>query len=86
MPTIDMLHNMETPRSLRSISPQTSIGDVARGTGISVSHVSRIFNGRRMPRLDTAQKIANYLQVTVDQLMAAINEGLASPDPRKLAA
>lgn len=40
-----------------------NLSDVARGTGISVSHVSRIFNGLRTPSLDVAETIAKYLGV-----------------------
>ncbi len=40
-----------------------NLSDVARGTGISVSHVSRIFSGLRTPSLDVAETIAKYLGV-----------------------
>lgn len=40
-----------------------NLSDVARGTGISVSHVSRIFSGLRTPSLDVAEAIAKYLGV-----------------------
>jgi transcriptional regulator with XRE-family HTH domain len=40
-----------------------NLSDVARGTGISVSHVSRIFGGLRTPSLDVAETISNYLGV-----------------------
>lgn len=40
-----------------------NLSDLARGTGISVSHVSRIFNGLRTPSLDVAETIAKYLGV-----------------------
>lgn len=44
-----------------------NLSDVARGTGISVSHVSRIFSGLRSPSLDVAETIAKYLGVGMSE-------------------
>lgn len=45
-----------------------TISDVARGTGLHLTHVSRIFNGKRKPSLAAAKKIADYLHVSLDRL------------------
>lgn len=77
MPTVDTLYVMDTPRALRSLKAGTSVGDVARGTGITHSHISRIFNGRRTPSMACAVKIANFLGITLDDLNAALMEAAA---------
>jgi transcriptional regulator with XRE-family HTH domain len=53
------------PQRVRTMADfaNLNLSDVARGTGISVSHVSRIFNGLRTPSLDVAETIAKYLGV-----------------------
>jgi DNA-binding Xre family transcriptional regulator len=82
MPTIEFQPTMQTPRSLRLIRPNVSIGDVARGTGLSASNLSRIMNGKRTPRMDTAITICRYLGCTVDDLLAAVAESTAVADSR----
>lgn len=47
-----------------------NLSDVARGTGVSVAHVSRIFSGLRTPSLDVAEKIAKYLGVGLSEFTA----------------
>lgn len=44
------------------------LGEISRATGISLSHLSRIANGNRWPSFDTANQIATYLGVTLDEL------------------
>lgn len=46
--------------------------DVARNTGIHVTHINRIFNGKRRPSLQTASKISTYLGCTLEELQAAL--------------
>ena len=41
-----------------------SLSDIARGTGLSSGAVSRIFNGKRKPYLDTALSICDYISRT----------------------
>lgn len=43
---------------------------ISRSTGISVAHISRIFNGQSNPTLVTASKLARYLNCTLDDLAA----------------
>lgn len=41
--------------------------DVARALGISRAHVCLVFNGRRLPRLDMAARIAECLGMSLDE-------------------
>lgn len=41
---------------------------MARRTGYTLAHISRIFNGKRTPSLRAAGKIARALGVSVDEL------------------
>lgn len=45
---------------------------IAKGTGMSVSAVSKIFSGKRMPGLVKAIKIAQFMGVSVEFLMGNI--------------
>ncbi|MEY8463318.1 helix-turn-helix domain-containing protein [Streptococcus merionis] len=46
------------------------IVDVAEGTGLSKSTLTAIYYERtKRPGIDTLQKIANYLDVTIDELL-----------------
>ena len=45
-----------------------NLSDVARGTGISISHINRVFNGNRTPSLPVLRKIAQYLKVDLTEL------------------
>lgn len=47
---------------------------VARITGTDLAHISRIFNGKATPSLDLAKRIADSLEITVDQLIKALPE------------
>lgn len=46
--------------------------EISRSTGISISHVSRIFSGNRMPSLVVAKKLSTYLNITMDQLLVLL--------------
>jgi hypothetical protein len=61
-----------TPDSLQRLSPDTSLNDIERGTGISVSHLSRVFNGKRNFSSDNLQAVSAYLGVSVDRLLAEL--------------
>lgn len=45
---------------------------IARAQGLDQSYVSRIFNGQRTPSLQSAQKIAAMLGMTLDQFVEAL--------------
>lgn len=49
-----------------------NMSDVARGTKMSLSAVSRVFSGDRNPRISTAIRIAAYLGITIDELLQII--------------
>jgi len=44
-----------------------SFSDLARAVDVSVSHVSYIFSGKRMPSLLVAEKMAKYLKVDLTE-------------------
>lgn len=50
-----------------------SLSDISRGTGLSLSHISRVFNVNRKPSMDAASAIANYLGITIDTLYAELS-------------
>ena len=52
----------------REVAASVNRSQVARDTGINISHVSRIFSGQVLPSLPTACVIADYLGWTVDYL------------------
>lgn len=51
---------------------------VARATNLSISSVSRIFNGKRQPSIAVLKSISSYLEVSVDQLIKIIDTRAAS--------
>ncbi len=64
-------------RNLRTLPPRIrtrvdydglNLSDVARGTGISISHINRVFNGNRTPSLPVLRKVAKYLNVDLTEL------------------
>jgi transcriptional regulator with XRE-family HTH domain len=57
------------------IRPHLCLSDIARGTGIRKGHISAIFAGKNIPRVDAAVKIASFLGITVQRLMAEIEAG-----------
>ncbi len=57
--------------------------DLAHLLGIGRSHVSSWETGRKVPRVDTAQKIALALTCTLDDLFPAIPSIEDTPRPPK---
>ena len=53
---------------MATIGHQTGIGELARRTGLSKAHISKIFNGLRRPSWRTAKLIADRLSITLDEL------------------
>lgn len=49
-----------------------SRGEISRGTGLSLSHVSRVFSGARKPSLTTLKRLAAYLGVNIDVVVGSI--------------
>lgn len=52
--------------SIVANSRRFSRGDISRGTGYTKIHISRIFSGQRRPSLNSANRIAGFLGVTVE--------------------
>lgn len=48
-------------------------GEIARGTGLSVSHVCKVLGGKRGMSMRTAEKIAGYLGMSIEQLNRAVS-------------
>ena len=48
-----------------------SRGEISRGTGISLSHVSRIYSGRRSPSLETIRKIMEFAKMPLEVVVAS---------------
>ena len=46
-----------------------SRGELSRGTGISLSHISRIFSGKRAPSMKAIEKIAEYTGLSKSAVM-----------------
>jgi len=57
----------ERLRQLREIK-QLSQGDIEKRTGLFRCHVSRVENGHTIPSLETLEKIARALEVSLYQL------------------
>lgn len=46
-----------------------TLGEVARGSGVSRPQITRVFNGRRGMSLNVAQRIAGFLGVPIETLL-----------------
>lgn len=55
-------------KAIRVFGTEHSYSAIHRGTGLSLSHVSRMFNGHRMPSGDALNQVAGYLGVSLDEL------------------
>lgn len=49
-----------------------SLGELGRRTGLTDSHLSRIFGGKQRPSLRAAAVIARALHLTLDELLAKL--------------
>jgi transcriptional regulator with XRE-family HTH domain len=58
----------ENMRKIRE-EKQMSQGDICRALNLDRAHVSNIENGKQNPTLDTIEKIAQALGVSVDKLL-----------------
>ncbi len=50
------------------------LSDIARVTGVSLAHISRVFGRTRRPSLGLASKIAAYLGMPIDKLYAILTK------------
>lgn len=46
-----------------------SRGEIARGTGMSMSHISRVFSGQRVPSMKTIERIAQFAGMSAAALI-----------------
>jgi len=51
-----------------------SYSEISRKTGVSVSHISRVMRGIRMPSLNVASKIALALGINISTLLYRIED------------
>lgn len=56
------------------ISEDVCLSDIARVSGVSLAHISRVFGGTRRPSLGVASKIAAYLEMPIDRLYTILTE------------
>lgn len=68
-----------TPEKLRALGTSTSMCQLARAVGVTVPHMSRIFNNKRTPSLTTAAKMAAYLGISIDRLYVVLSTGTVRP-------
>lgn len=74
----------KTPAILERLAPGTTLGALHRATGISTSHLSHIFNGRRVGTLKVLRRIAVALGLSLEALLVAL-EGAGKKPKRKAA-
>ncbi len=48
---------------------------IAKETGLSVSHISRVFRGERTPSLSSLIHIAKAMNITTDKLVTILKKG-----------
>lgn len=54
-----------------------TLSDVARATGMSLSHVSRIFSGHRTPTVKALRDIATFLGIGTGELLEILEKQVA---------
>jgi len=63
-----------------------SLGEVSRRTGLSMAHVSKIFNGQRLPSLPAAALIATAKGISLDEfymMLVDLRKGAITTSTRK---
>ena len=66
---------------LRKLAPGVTVGQVARATGVSSSAVSLYFSQKRRPRLRVAQAMAEYLGLSLSELVESLDCPLSAVSP-----
>lgn len=77
------LESKPTTQSVQFSGPFINLSDVGSLTGLTVSHLSMIFAGKREPSLKTAKKIASALGMDLTEFVEALDEHVSA---RKIAA
>lgn len=50
-----------------------TLTEIALASGMSLTHISRVASGKRRPSIDVARKIADVLDIDLDQLWEMIS-------------
>ncbi len=53
---------------------ERTLTEIHKGSGISLSHISQIFSGKKEPSMPSARKIATVFGVTLDRLEEILKE------------
>jgi transcriptional regulator with XRE-family HTH domain len=73
-PTGQCIEREPNKASVKFCSRFINLSEIARTQGLQPATVSRIFSGIRMPSLQSAIKIADALEMTVDNFLGALAE------------
>lgn len=66
----------EVPQGLKLDLPKkVNLTRLARQTGYSLSHLSRVFKGQTTPSVECLGALSTHLGVSMDELKVAIDEG-----------
>lgn len=71
-----------TPRALLLLDNTATLGRVSNGTGLSAAYLSKIFNGKRVPSLTVAARLASYIGCSIDKLYITL-QGITKRKTRK---
>ena len=67
-------------RELRN-TRRSTLAEVSKVTGLSVSFLSDVERERTKPSLDTLEKLASYYQVSVNDLLEEVDFGASTSTP-----
>ena len=62
----------------RKNAPPPTLSQIAKRTGLSQSHLSRILRGERIPSWEAACSLADYVEGSLDDLRAFIEDSKAA--------
>jgi transcriptional regulator with XRE-family HTH domain len=66
--TQETLESVRARFLVRQDGTRITYYDIARGTGLDVTYVGRLFNQKRSPSVRSLEKIAGYLGCSLDRL------------------
>lgn len=72
-----LIDNKPTTQSVKFCGQYINLTAVADASGVTQSHVSRIFAGRRNPSVASATKLAGVMKMTLEDLLQGIKERVA---------
>lgn len=62
-----------TPKALRTLAPGVSLKQLSRRTGLALTHLSRVVNGKRGLTVSVAVRIALAIGTTTDRVIAHLH-------------